>query len=70
MRELINEMLSKDPFAPFRIVLTSGEGFEISNPNLLALGKTQLTIYQPRSDRWARLRLNQVASLAGLESAE
>ena len=70
MHESIIGMLSKDPFVPFRIVLTSGEGFEISNPNLVALGKTQLTIYQPRSDRWAMLRLNQVASLAGLESAE
>ena len=70
MLESIIEMLNKDPFVPFRIVLTSGEGFEISNPNLVALGKTQLTIYQPRSDRWAMLRLNQVASLAGLESAE
>ena len=70
MYESIVEMLEKDPFLPFRIVLTSGEGFEIPNPNLVALGRTQLTIYQPRSDRWSMLRLNQVASLAGLEPSE
>ncbi len=70
MHESIIEMLNKDPFVPFRIVLTSGEGFDISNPTLVALGKSQLTLYPPRSDRWAMLRLNQVASLAGLERTE
>lgn len=69
MRESIEEMLAKVPFSPFRIILTSGQGYDILNPYLVAMGQTQLTVYFPRSDRWAILRLNQVASVEVLEAA-
>ena len=61
MREEITELLDRDPFVPFRIVLTSGQGYDVDNPNLVALGETMLHIFFPKSDRYAALRLNQVA---------
>ena len=69
MLDSIKEMLDREPFVPFRIVLTSGQGFEITNPHLVALGQTQVTVYYTSSDRFAILRLNQVASLEVLEAA-
>ena len=62
-------MLDRDPFTPFRITLTSGQSFEVVNPHLVALGQTQITVYHSKSDRFAILRLNQVASLEILEPA-
>ena len=49
------DMLKPDPFIPFRIVLTSGKEYEIVNPQLVALGQTQITVYAPKSDNWSIL---------------
>jgi len=63
----LRELLLREPFAPFRIVLTSGSAYEVMSPFQLALGETQLHYYYPRSDRWATLRQNQIASFEALE---
>ena len=63
MLDDIRDLLNRDPFVPFRIVLTSGQIYEITDPNLVALGQTQLNVYPPKSDRWSIIRLNQIASV-------
>ena len=60
----LKELLARDPFTPFRIVLTSGSSYDVSSPFQVAVGQTQLNYYPPKSDRWAILRLNQIASFA------
>jgi hypothetical protein len=62
MLEDLRELLNRDPFVPFRIVSTSGSTYEVANPLQIAVGETQLNYYYPRSDKWAILRLNQIAS--------
>jgi hypothetical protein len=69
MHEEILEHLRRDPFVPFRIVLTSGQGFDVINPGLVALGETTIHVMYPRSDRYAILRQNQIASFEILETA-
>lgn len=69
MIETIREMLARDPFVPFRIVLTSGKEYPIINPELVALGQTQITVYAPRSDHFFILRLNQIASIDTVQAA-
>ncbi len=69
MRDEIVEHLDREPFLPFRIVMTSGEGYDITNPHLLALGESLMHVMQPKSNRYTILRLNQVASLEILETA-
>jgi hypothetical protein len=69
MIDTIEEMLSRDPFLPFRIILTSGKEYEVSNPRLVALGKSQITVYAPRSDHFSILRLNQIASIESAQAA-
>lgn len=69
MIESIRELLERDPFQPFHIVLTSGDRFEVVDPHLLAIGESLLFYYYPRSDRFAFIRLNQVAAVDTLSTA-
>jgi hypothetical protein len=69
MFETLREMLNREPFLAFRIVLTSGKEYDISNPELVAVGETQITVYAPRSDRFSILRLNQIASIESTQAA-
>jgi len=59
----LKDLLRRDPFAPFRIVLTSGSTYEVASPYQVAIGQSQLDYYYPRSDKKAILRLNQIASV-------
>jgi hypothetical protein len=67
MRNEIIEHLHREPFIPFRLVLTSGLGYDVTNPDLIALGESVLHLLFPRSDRYAILRLNQLASIESIE---
>ena len=62
-RSTIEELLEREPFVPFRIVLSSGKEYDVVNPRLLALGESQITLYAPKSDQFSILRLNQISSL-------
>ena len=68
MLDDLKELLSRESFVPFRIVLTSGNSYEVDSPFQLAVGESQLNYYYPRSDKWAVLRLNQVAAFEILEA--
>jgi hypothetical protein len=69
MIDTIRELLHGAPFTPFRIILTSGKEYDVKNPDLVALGESQITLYAPKSDRWSVLRLNQIASVDVLPQA-
>jgi hypothetical protein len=58
----LKELLAKEPFVPFRIILTSGSAYDVASPYQIAMGASQLSYYYPRSDKWAVLRSNQIAS--------
>lgn len=63
MLETIRELLRREPFQAFRIVLTSGDRYEVSDPHLVAIGETQIFYCYPRSDRFSFIRLNQIAAV-------
>jgi hypothetical protein len=67
MLEKLKELLDNDPFVPFRIVLTSGGGYDVRSPYQVALGESRLDYFFPRSDRDATMRLNQIVALEALE---
>jgi hypothetical protein len=69
IREVLHEHLDREPFVPFRLVLTSGQSYDITNPHSLAVGETLMHLYYAKSDRSATLRLNQLASIETLEPA-
>jgi hypothetical protein len=69
MLKSLRELVHRDPFIHFRIVLTSGKEYAIVNPDLLAIGETQITVYAPKSDDWSILRMNQIASIDVTQAA-
>jgi hypothetical protein len=61
--DTVRDLKRREPFVPFRIVMTSGDLFLIENPDALAIGSSQLHYYLPRSDKAVHLRLNQIAAV-------
>lgn len=45
-RELVTH-LKKAPFVPFRIVLNSGPTLDVRHPEMVRVGRSTFTIYQP-----------------------
>lgn len=69
MLKTLREMLDHDPFQPFRIVLTSGDRYVVSDPSLAVPMQSQLFLAEPRSDSFHLLRLNQIAAIEVLPAA-
>jgi hypothetical protein len=67
MLEHVKVLKHRDPFIQFQIVMTSGDRYLIENPDLLAIGKSELAFYFPRSNRVAFLRMNQIAAVEQLD---
>ena len=60
--DVIRHLKRRDPFVPFRIVMTSGDRYVVEDPDALAIATSQLHYY-PRSGMGIHLRLNQVAAV-------
>jgi hypothetical protein len=61
--DTIRDLKRRDPFAPFQIVMASGDRYVIEDPDALAIGTTQLHYYPPRDGRGIHMRLNQVVAV-------
>lgn len=68
MVEDLNEFLGRDPFVPFRIVLTSGTSYVVASPYQVVIEGPRVRYYYDRADGCAILRLNQLAALEMIES--
>jgi hypothetical protein len=64
--EEIKELLRREPFEPFRILLTSGDAYNITDPNSVALGLRRLFIAFTHADRWAACPYLHVAAVESL----
>jgi hypothetical protein len=62
----VRELRRREPFIPFRLVMSSGETYTVENTDLLAIGQSQLIYCVPHSDRVIYLRLNQLATVEDL----
>ena len=60
--DVIRHLKRREPYTPFRIVMTSGDQYVIEDPDALAIATSQLHYY-PRSGMGIHLRLNQVAAV-------
>ncbi len=62
-------MLNKHPFAPFTILMSSGDRYEVADPHAAAVGETAVIVVPPRGAGHSVLRLNRVCSMDALEPA-
>ena len=66
--EDIQELLDRRPFVPFRIFLTSGDRFDITERHSVAVGRGNIFIVLP-DDRWKWVPYRQIASVETLQAA-
>ena len=62
MAEDIKELLEKQPFEPFMIVTSSGDKYLIEDPHGVAL-MTGRVFVAPRGEKWAFIKVGQIAAL-------
>jgi hypothetical protein len=60
--DTIKDLTNREPFVPFRVVMTSGDRYLIDDPNALAIATSQLHYY-PRTGMGIHMRLNQIAAV-------
>ncbi len=63
IRDNIRELLDRDPFVPFRLVLSSGEHYDVVDPHSAALLKSEVFVVFPDGERWAHITLLHIASI-------
>jgi hypothetical protein len=59
--DTIRDLKRREPFAAFRIVMTSGDRYLIEDPDALAIGGSQVFYYPTRPGAIIHMRLNQIA---------
>ena len=67
--EVIRQLVSRRPFEPFTLHLSSGENYEVRHPENVAVGKQRLVLVDPESDHMAICSLLHVTSVETLQSA-
>ncbi len=61
--EAVREMLSRRPFEPFEIVMSSGERHLVKHPEFLMILPSRVAIGDPITDRLAVLSLIHITEL-------
>jgi hypothetical protein len=64
----IRKKLSREPFEPFVVRVTSGHTCTIRDPDLVVVMRSELFIAEPRSDRHVFVPLDHVAAVETAES--
>ena len=59
----IGDLKGREPFAPFSIVVSSGDRYRIDAPENLVQMKTEFFYAQPRSDNFVFFRINQIVAV-------
>ncbi len=67
MLDDVQQLLDKDPFVAFRVILTSGSTYDVMSPLQLVPGEAKLSYFFARSDRVAIFRLNQLVAIETLD---
>ncbi len=61
--ENIRELLNRDPFLPFRLIMTSGKTYEVVSAAFAMLLKSEVFIVFPDGERWAHVPFLHIASI-------
>jgi hypothetical protein len=64
--DAIRDLKHREPFLPFRVIMSSGESYTIEHPDLLAMNESQLVYCLPRSNRVIYMRLVEVVTVDDL----
>lgn len=59
----LREFLEREPFEPVRVRLSSGDVYEIRQPELAVVMRSRLFIAFPGSDRWTLIPFLHIAAV-------
>jgi hypothetical protein len=69
-QETIKEQLKKQPFVPFKVVLSTGEAFEIRHPEFVIVTKFGMIVAYPDSPRLSICSLLHIANIETATAAQ
>ena len=61
--QTLKEKIAQEPFEPFVIRSSSGNGYKVSSPDLIVLMKTKVFVAEPQSDRAATVSYLHIAAI-------
>ena len=61
--ETLKELIHREPFEPFVIRSSSGQGYKVADPSLIVLMKTKVFVAEPRSDKAATVSYLHIAAV-------
>jgi hypothetical protein len=61
--KIVEEMLHREPFQPFRIITSSGKEYEVPNPGLVIVFKRDIFYAFPSKENHAWIPMMQVSSI-------
>ena len=65
---MFRELLRQQPFRPFRLVMSSGEAYEVRHPEMAIVTKTEIVVALPDADGIpTRLQLVSTLHVTALE---
>jgi hypothetical protein len=67
---ILIDIISDEPFRPFRLHTASGRVFEVRHPEMIKVGKSTATVYQPADGQEDAPHRWQEVSLMLVESVE
>ena len=66
--EDVAELLTRDPFIPFRIHMSDGNAYEVQRSHSVAVLRTQIFVVLP-DFRWKLIPLEHITSIETLQAA-
>jgi len=72
MLDSLKGLIRRDAFKPVRIFTNGGPHYDITHPDNLAFGKSEMFYYFPRSDRSVHIPYRNIAAIEkfGAKSAK
>jgi hypothetical protein len=67
--EVFRDLLKRHPFESFRIRLSSGDAYDVRNPDLVVIMKSRLFIAFPGEDRYVLCSFLHIAAVDNLQAA-
>ena len=62
----LRDLLTRDPFQPFRVRLTSGDHYDVRDASLAVMMRSRLFLAVPRSDRSIYIPYLHIAAIETL----
>ncbi len=66
--QTIEEMLTRQPFAPFKVRLSDGTAYDVHNPDLVVPLRTKILLAFPADDRFAVCSLLHITAVETLRN--